>query len=144
MKIRQTAEARELDMTPMIDMVFLLMTFFIFLLNYSDAEQDERVKLPKSELAIPTKEMPVEPLTLQIMADGIILFNGKGYTSVDFPAALGKECRLYDYKKIPRSDITVLVRADRRCSTGEVLDMGKECREQGFDNFRFIAISEKE
>ena len=144
MKIRQTAEARELDMTPMIDMVFLLMTFFIFLLNYSDAEQDERVKLPKSELAIPTKVMPVEPLTLQIMADGIILFNGKGYTSVDFPAALGKECRLYDYKKIPRSDITVLVRADRRCSTGEVLDMGKECREQGFDNFRFIAISEKE
>jgi len=144
MQIRQTAEARELDMTPMIDMVFLLMTFFIFLLNYSDAEQDERVKLPKSELAIPTKVMPVEPLTLQIMADGIILFNGKGYTSVDFPAALGKECRLYDYKKIPRSDITVLVRADRRCSTGEVLDMGKECREQGFDNFRFIAISEKE
>jgi biopolymer transport protein ExbD len=144
MHIRQTTENREMDMTPMIDLVFLLITFFIFLLNFSEAEQDERVKLPKSELAIPTKVMPAEPLTLQIMVDGTILFNGKEYSTVDFPAALGLECRLYGYKKIPLDKITVLLRGDNRADTGQVLDLVEECQKQGFSDFRFVAISEKQ
>jgi len=142
MRIRQTTETREMDMTPMIDMVFLLMTFFIFLLNFSEAEQDERIRLPKSELAIPTRVMPAEPLTLHLMADGTILFNGKGYGPVEFSAALGLECRLYAYKKIPLDKITVLIRGDNRASTGDVLNLVKECKRQEFDNFRFPAISE--
>ena len=142
MRIRQTTDTREMDMTPMIDIVFLLIAFFIFLLNFSEAEQDERVKLPKSELAIPTKVMPAEPLTLQIMADGTILFNGREYSSIDFPAALGRECRLYAYKKITPDQVTIFIRGDNRSPTGEVFDLAEECKQQGFDNFRFVAISE--
>jgi len=142
MRFRQTTDSRDMDMTPMIDMVFLLMTFFIFLLNFSEAEQDERVRLPKSELAIPTRVMPAEPLTLQIMADGTILFNGKEYDSVEFPAVLGRECRLYDYKKIALDKITVLLRGDSRVETGKVTDLANVCKQQGLVNFNFIAISE--
>ena len=129
-------------MTPMIDIVFLLIAFFIFLLNFSEAEQDERVKLPKSELAIPTKVMPAEPLTLQVMADGTILFNGREYGNVDFPAVLGRECRLYEYKKITPDKVTVLIRGDHRANTGEILDLLEVCKRQGFENFLFIAISD--
>ncbi len=143
MRIRSTTEAREMDMTSMIDIVFLLIAFFIFLLNFSEAEQDERIKLPKSELAIPTKVMPAEPLSLQIMAEGTILFNGKEYSTIDFPAALGRECRLYEYKKITPDKITVLIRGDNRCETGEILDLVQECKKQGFDIFRFVAIAEE-
>jgi len=143
MRIRSTTENREMDMTPMIDMVFLLMTFFIFLLNYSDVELDERIKLPKSELAIPTKVMPAEPLIIHIMADGTILFNGKEYSPLAFSEALGQECRLYGYKKIPLDKITVFFRGDNRTYTGNVLNLAKEFKKQGFGDFRFTAISEK-
>ncbi len=135
-------EVRDLDMTPMIDMVFLLMSFFIFVLNFSDAEQDERVKLPRSELAIPTKVMPEEPMSLHLMANGTILFNGKEYSPADFPLVLGRECRLYAYKKIALDKITVFIRGDNRALTGDILDLVKECKHQGFDNFRLVAISD--
>ena len=128
----------------MIDIVFLLISFFIFLLNFSEAEQDERIKLPKSELAIPTKVMPAEPLTLQIMENGTILFLGKEYGMIEFPAVLGRECRLYEYKKITPDKVTVLVRGDQRCDTGEVLDLAKECKMQGFVNFNFVAIAKEQ
>ena len=144
MRFRSTTETRDMDMTPMIDMVFLLMTFFIFLLNFSEAEQDERVRLPKSELAIPTRTMPAESLTLQIMADGTILFNGKEYNSMEFPTILGRECRLYDYKKVPLDKITVYIRGDSRADTGVVMNLGKECAQQGLGDFRFVAISENQ
>jgi len=72
------------------------------------------------------------------------VFNGKEYGPVEFAAALGLECRLYGYKKIPLDKITVILRGDNRANTGTVLDIVKMCKQQGFDNFRFIAISENQ
>ena len=43
----------DIDMTPMIDMTFQLITFFVFTLNFSTAVQDDRVQLPMSQLAKP-------------------------------------------------------------------------------------------
>ena len=144
MRIRSTTETREMDMTSMIDIVFLLIAFFIFLLNFSEAEQDERIKLPKSELAIPTKVMPAEPLTLQIMENGTILFLGKEYGTIEFPAVLSRECRLYEYKKITPDKVTVLVRGDQRCEWGEVSDLVKECKTQGFVSISFVALAKEQ
>ena len=49
---KKSAEV-EPDMTPMIDMTFQLIAFFMFTINFSDTEQDQRVTLPASELAKP-------------------------------------------------------------------------------------------
>ena len=40
-------------MTPMIDMTFQLIAFFMVLINFSEVEQDQRITLPASELAKP-------------------------------------------------------------------------------------------
>ena len=49
MKIKARGpEFVELDYTPMIDMTFQLIAFFMILINFSDAEQDQRVQLPSS------------------------------------------------------------------------------------------------
>ena len=40
-----------MDMTPMIDVTFQLIAFFMFVLNFSEVDQDQRVNLPSSELA---------------------------------------------------------------------------------------------
>jgi len=48
----------DIDMTPMIDMTFQLITFFMFVMNFSEAEQDERIQLPSSQLAKPVEYVP--------------------------------------------------------------------------------------
>ena len=50
---RKSAPAAEGDLTPMIDMTFQLIAFFMVLINFTEAEADQRVKLPESELAKP-------------------------------------------------------------------------------------------
>ena len=55
----------DIDMTPMIDMTFQLITFFVFTLNFSQAVQDDRVQLPLSQLAQPAEGAAEDPITLQ-------------------------------------------------------------------------------
>jgi biopolymer transport protein ExbD len=48
----------EIDMTPMIDVTFQLITFFVFTLNFSEAVTDDRIQLPMSQLAKPAEGPP--------------------------------------------------------------------------------------
>ncbi len=43
----------EIDMTPMIDIVFQLITFFMVINNFDQNEADERITLPRDQLARP-------------------------------------------------------------------------------------------
>ena len=54
MRIRKKAEGiHEGDLTPMIDMTFQLIAFFMVLVNFTQTEQNQRIQLPQSELAKP-------------------------------------------------------------------------------------------
>ena len=58
------------DLTPMIDMTFQLIAFFMVLINFSQTEADQRILLPESELAKPP-DRPLEyPITIQLKEDG--------------------------------------------------------------------------
>ena len=49
MRIKKTSvNLVEGDLTPMIDMTFQLIAFFMVLINFTEADQDERIKLPDS------------------------------------------------------------------------------------------------
>ena len=54
----------EMDTTPMIDVTFQLLAFFMFVLNFSQVDQDQRINLPLSELARPPDVAYDEPLTI--------------------------------------------------------------------------------
>ena len=58
------------DMTPMIDMTFQLIAFFMVLINFAEGDQDQRIKLPSSELAKPPEGAAEAPLILQLTKDG--------------------------------------------------------------------------
>ncbi len=55
MRMRKRAESEILegDLTPMIDMTFQLIAFFMVLINFSQTEADQRILLPESVLAKP-------------------------------------------------------------------------------------------
>jgi biopolymer transport protein ExbD len=60
----------EINMTPMIDVVFQLLTFFLLTLKVVTAEGDFNVKMP---LAAPREGMPdeqVPPMKVRLQADG--------------------------------------------------------------------------
>ncbi len=130
-----------MDMTSMIDIVFLLISFFMIAVNFSNAEQNAFIRLPKSELAVPPKVPPDEALSLQVTEDGLVLFNNQEYEIDDLERPLSFERRLYDLRGIDPKTVVVLVRGDGRCETGKIQRILKECQEQNFETFNLKAIA---
>src|SRR5436190_8365618 len=64
------------DMTPMIDMTFQLIAFFMVLINFADDNNNQTIKLPASELARPAEAPPDDPIVLQMNNLGQILLTG--------------------------------------------------------------------
>jgi biopolymer transport protein ExbD len=128
--------ALELDMTPMIDVTFQLIAFFMFALNFSEVDTDQRINLPASELARPPEAPYSQPLTVQMTASDTILFAGDEMTPDSLQSALMREAqiiRAYPNKKL--SDVTIIVRADRLAKTGKVQEIIQMCQKAGFDMF---------
>ena len=125
----------DIDMTPMIDMTFQLITFFVFTLNFSQAVQDDRIQLPLSQLAKPAEGPAEDPVTLQLMKDGKVIYAGEPVPVAEIGGSLENEKRAMIAAGKEPSRATVIVRADGGAKTGDVQDLIKICQEKGFDHF---------
>lgn len=134
----------ELDYTPMIDMTFQLIAFFMILINFADGEQDQRVKLPSSVLAKPPQAALEVPITIQLLSDGMISMNlGKPFLSPEaIKPILGNERYILESQRHKVEDATIIIRADRNVKTGRVQNVIKVCQEMGFQKFSLRARSE--
>jgi biopolymer transport protein ExbD len=129
----------DVDMTPMIDIVFQLMTFFIFTLNFSEAEQDDRIQLPLSQLAKPVPGPVEKPITLQVTNTSSVIYAGELIPVPQIGGYLEREkASLVNAGRQP-AEATVIVRADGRAKTGEVQEVVKICQEKGFEKFALRA-----
>ena len=136
-------EVVELDYTPMIDMTFQLIAFFMILINFSDAEQDERVQLPASIRAKPPQAPFEEPITIQMVRNGQIVLAGQLYPDVNsIKPLLNNEKYVLDSKGKSAADATVIIRAHKDAKTGLVQEVIKVCQEVGFEKFTLRAKSE--
>ncbi|MBL9124507.1 MAG: biopolymer transporter ExbD [Planctomycetaceae bacterium] len=139
----KSSKAAEGDMTPMIDMTFQLIAFFMVLINFSDAEQNERITLPLSSLAKPPDAPADTPLTLQLTREGTVLFAGD-----EVPLAGIKPFLLREKEVLTRTDrnpaeATVIIRADAATKTGVVQELIRSCQETGFEKFTLRAKQEE-
>ena len=127
----------EADLTPMIDMTFQLIAFFMLVINFSDVEQDQRIKLPASELAQPPDSAYDQPLTIHLTEDGRFIYAGRDHTGLDqLRSALLRETQIivrHTSKEI--SDVTVIIRADEDARTGLVQEIIQACQELEFEKF---------
>lgn len=129
----------EIDMTPMIDMTFQLITFFMFVMNFSEAEQDDRIQLPTSQLAKPAEGVIEKPITLQLTNAGSVIYAGELVSVRDIGGYLEREKTvMIDAGREPNT-ATIIVRADGRAKTGEVQDIIRICQEKGFERFALRA-----
>ena len=147
---RTDAEGIRPDMTPMIDIVFQLMAFFMLVINISKTEQDELIRLPASELAKPPKAAPQSPITLQLTGEGIVVFGGERSEGQDpllwLRPRLLRERQIIDHtpgRKV--ADATIIIRADRSAKTGDVQRLMELCQDPAirFQKFKLRARQER-
>lgn len=124
-------------MTPMIDMTFQLIAFFMVLINFSEVEQDQRITLPASELAKPPEVAYEEPLTVQITSEETVLFAGDEWEIDALLTPLLREAQIIEAYGDTKSlkDVTVIVRADAAVKTGVVQKVIQLCQEAKFETF---------
>ena len=130
-RLKQKQKNTEWDMTPMIDVVFLLIVFFTLVINFTAADQNERIKLPISELAQPPEQSPTEPITLHILENGKVIYDGTDCSIQDLQEPLTHCLRVLKFLNRPASDVTVILRADARCEFGHVYDVAELCQQLG-------------
>lgn len=144
MKIRAKGpEYVELDYTPMIDMTFQLIAFFMILINFADTDQDQRVQLPLSALAKPPEAPLDTPITIQMVRTGQVVMGGQLYPDANAirPLLNNEKYVLQSQDRSP-GDATIIIRAHRASKTGQVQNVIKVCQEVGFEKFTLRAKTE--
>jgi len=140
---RRIGDHAEGDLTPMIDMTFQLIAFFMVLVNFSEAEQNERIKLPSSLLAKPPDTAAENPLTLQLTADEQVIFGGQQLPYQELPPLLKRERNYMVALGQDPQITTVIIRADGDAKAGVVQELIQMCQEEEFEKFALRAKQEE-
>ena len=138
----------EIDMTPMIDIVFQLITFFMVINNFDQNEADERVSLPRDQLAKPPavqrKDAFVMNFGFERNKDGsqaspvpYLFFGDERLTLEQVRPRLRQESQFYSAIGTKLEDVTVEIRADAQIQSGMVQELIQMCQEQGIEFQRF-------
>ena len=125
------------DLTPMIDMTFQLIAFFMLVINFSDVEQDQRIHLPASELAQPPDAPYDHPLTIHLTrADKFIYGGGELSDLAMLKSALLRETQIIKvHTSKSLADVTVIIRADEDAKVGMVQEVMETCQDLQFEKF---------
>ena len=154
MKIKRSGEnVFEADMTPMIDMVFQLVAFFMIVTNFEQQQADERVQLPSDPLAAERPEAVKEDLVINI---GFLRNpDGSKRDETAYVFVPGEEIPVmrYGQEKLPieravqiskggeelLQKTTISIRADSDVPTGLIQELIKFSQENGFTKFALKA-----
>jgi biopolymer transport protein ExbD len=142
----------EPNLTPLLDIVFQLITFFMLVMNFSNENYDQRVRLPVAGSARPVdNDQHIEDrLVLNVDQDGHLLLNGevqplhKAIQSIKHEADLVKlnlkagGIKLDATGSLPT---TIVLRADKETSFASVFGLIKACQANGFRKFALKAMS---
>jgi biopolymer transport protein ExbD len=126
----------ELQIAPLIDVVFLLLIYFMVTATLIKKEGDISFKLPA--VGQPTSVMPVEVL-IEITVDGAVLMDGIRYAPTDrtldhLVKALGGRKKLADSQNSP---FYVNLLPNRDSLHERVIDVMDACAAAGVKNLSF-------
>ena len=114
----------EFQMAPMIDMVFLLLVFFMCVSSLSQAEKPDAVKeLPDSH-ASEVPEDVSDRGVISVKTDGSLYLGPVSITMEDLKTRIGAEMK-------ENPELQILVRADKATPFAEIKKVLKTCAEVG-------------
>ena len=143
----------EPNLTPLLDVVFQLITFFMLMVNFSSDNYDRRITLPVAGSARPVeddRQVSEDRLVLNVDKDGHLLMGGevqplhKAVQTIKHQADLIKLNLKAAGQKLDASGslpTTIVLRADRETSFSSVLGLIKACQANGFRKFALKAMN---
>ena len=148
---RKPQENPQLDMTPMIDVVFELIIFFVVTLTEAQ-KKDETIELETGQhgVVLTPEQLPPEHIQIDIAAvDGNgkrIMRRGKPYGRISMGdrdlTVQDVLQRVKDRREKYNRDIPVLIRADFECPHEIVKDVMDACAAAGIWRLSFMAVAE--
>lgn len=120
--LKESEEEVGISLTSLIDVIFLLLIFFMVTTTIIDPSRRLDIQLPEAKAA--STEAKSIPVNIEMGEGGEILLNGQG---VDLATL---ESRLRTMGK--EGNKTAIVRADRRLDYGHVVRVLGICRASGF------------
>jgi biopolymer transport protein ExbD len=136
---RHTMAPTELDLTPMIDMTFNLIAFFMLLINFSQAEQNDKVTLPVSELAKPADSPPEFQIVVHMTNADTIEIGGNIVNLDALRSQLSPELSLLRVSGKTPADAYVVLRGHETIPSGRAQDIIKRFQDIGFERFALRA-----
>lgn len=126
-----------LDLTPMIDMVFNLLIFFMVVSQFASEERALKVDLPVGSLAMPLTARPKE-IFVNIDQTGRYYINSRRLDERE----LGRFLRQAAIDN--PTNQTVIIRADKRCPWEFVATSMRLCNEAGIRDYSASFTTEQE
>ncbi|HTL70008.1 MAG TPA: biopolymer transporter ExbD [Candidatus Eisenbacteria bacterium] len=129
LKRRTSIEKGQLDIAPMVDVMFNLLIFFMLTSNFV-LQSGIKVLLPK---AITSEVLSGESIVINVTGQDLLFLNDRPVTIADLMTEL---------KAAARENKSLLLRADTGASLGRVVEIWDLCREYGIPQIN-IATNQK-
>lgn len=117
------------QIAPMVDIVFLLLIFFLVTWNFSRSETELDVKVPKAREGKETRRA-IGEVILNVKADGTVIMNRRAMDPKALEDALKKIAELYP-------DQAVILRGDENTDYRHVVGVLDICRQANIWNVAF-------
>ena len=135
MKSKRGSIRSNVDMTPMIDIVFQLILFFLVSTTFAILP-GIKLKLPTSHTSEGTS---YQGITITADADGLLFFNEKE-VAID---ELGHELVMFDTGDVKKDEFPVSLEADSEVTNGTIVKLFDVIRESGYAVINLRTATEK-
>jgi biopolymer transport protein ExbD len=138
------------NLTPLLDMVFQLITFFMLVINFKEASVDQSLQLPVLGSARPVESKGEDLLVLNIDAEGRLKVYGASQEVRSYIAAEARQeqarmkAKNKAYKPGDELATTVVIRADKATPFKLLNDVIKVCQKQNYRKFALKAVNRRE
>ena len=127
-KFKRSSVASTLSLTPLIDVVFLLLIFFLVTSEFEEEERRLDIVLPSATSAVPMTSKPRE-VVVDVDSEGSIYLHGQ-LTSLEELQQLLRVA----VESNPTNQ-TVVIRADRQTSFQPVVSVMDVCNKTGVSDY---------
>ncbi len=134
-KSRKRILHSNIDMTPMLDIVFQLILFFLVSTTFAMLP-GIKLQLPQSHTSESTA---MQGITITAQSDGNLFFNDKKVDMI----SLGEELILYDTKDTPKNEFPISLEADSEVTNGTIVKIFDVIRENGYSVINLRTTLEK-
>jgi len=120
---------KQIDIAPLIDMVFQLLIFFMLTSSFV-MQPGIKVNLPK---AVTSEVVKYENTEIVISSENIVYLNGKVVNTQELRVLL---------KQVAKVKQGILIKADRRASLGRIVEIWDMCRDLGVEQINIATNQE--